>query len=84
MVIGICSWSVYDPRYVLKGYWGRRICDEFFPPQYKAQGMCDKAVERRSYALRSVPDQYKTREMCGIATERNLYPLEHVPDQYKT
>ena len=46
--------------------------------------MCDKAVERGLYALRSVPDQYKTREMRGIATERNLYPLEHVPDQYKT
>ena len=41
----------------------------FISDHLKAQGMCEKAVEKYPETLKFVPDIFKTQEMCEEAVE---------------
>ena len=57
----------------------------FIPPDHpKANGACEKAVEKSLWCLKYVPLQYKTEEMCNRAVEKNPQCLEYAPDRLKT
>lgn len=36
---------------------------EYVPDLYKTKTMCDKAVDRKSYALTYAPDEYKAQKI---------------------
>ena len=51
------------------------------PNHFKAQGMCESAVEDNLWSLVHVPDQYKTQEICNKAVKKkDPWLLRYVPD----
>ena len=54
------------------------------PDRFKTQEMCNKAVEKDSWALRFVPDHLKTQKMCDDAVWEEPFTLHFVPDWFVT
>ena len=49
------------------------------PNRFKAQSMCERAVEKVPRVPKHVPDYFKTPEMCNKAVEVDPWQLKYVP-----
>ena len=51
---------------------------------FKAQDICNKAIDKDPRSLAEVPDHFKTQDMYSKAVEKDPCSLMSVPDHFKT
>ena len=56
---------------------------QFIPHRFKAQEMCDKAVDTCLFVFDSVPDWYITQELCNKVVSEDPCMLKYCHDKYK-
>ena len=50
---------------------------------YKAQEMCDQALQNAVYLLEFFPDSFNTQEMCIKEVRKDPWYLAHFSDHFK-
>ena len=84
-----CPWLLHDVQYRFRDL--RMIIRatihplRFIPSDHpRAQGVCERVVEKDPSQLTDVPGHFKTRKMCDKAVDSNPLQLEYVPSHFKT